>query len=191
MSLNKYTLEVIKVLRNNELKSVNLIDNLKDCIYCVVANNNYVFQNHCFNQLSYIINTLYKSPGMIGHLAEWIYYTYSIHIDCAELENLLNDEYIIQIGKNCKLDQAVRILKRFEDRKQWTLSEKLLDHRPIFMLDNSQDILHPYVYTLLIKYNMLIYQQDMEPEKKEVLINYFTKHYYKDSAKLVQLLSNM
>lgn len=81
--------------------------------------------------------------------------------------------------------------KNFENKHMYLYSISLLYHRPLFLLNYNFDILHPYVYILLHKYNMCMYHEEMEPGKKEILIDYFTNNFYVESESLIQLLLSL
>lgn len=190
MSVSDCPFNVMTTLRNNELIADKMINELEHAIY--IDNGICYFKNDILylDQLDNVMNILYKMPGMKGHISEWMCKNSIININYDKFENMLIDEYVIQIAKNCYLDTAIAFLKRFEKRKQDSISMKLLEHRPVFLLNNSRDVLHPYVYILLNKYNMIIYQKDMEPDKKQTLIDYFTINRYGESDQVIDILLN-
>lgn len=194
MSTFDCSINVLNILRENELRVIDLIANLDNVISYDDADGSFMFRNNCINQFDNILAILHEIPGMRGHLLEWID-KHLINIDLDVFENMLIDEYIIQISQNCNLDEALVFLRRIEERGQSNISQKLLYHRPAFLLkkndNNSHDILHPYVYILLHKYNMIVYHKNIEPNKKQILIDYFTKHYKYDveSDQLIKILN--
>lgn len=104
------------------------------------------------------------------------------------------DEFIVTfIQQLNNLSETIEWLRFFEANNWSSLSISLLNHRPIFYLyDSIDNIMHPYVYTLFHKYGLPLYQKDMEPGRKQTLIDYFTKYYsdYDESAEVLNILND-
>lgn len=186
-----------EVLHVNALKAnEELFTNLNQ-IFCICLNNDvnvgWTVRSNCCEQFTTIMNLLHEIPGMRGQLAEWMHA--NIHdtklMSIAKLENILIDEYTASIAQTCDLNESIALLKCFEARGNKMLSCSLLNHRPSFFLDDKDYILHPYVYILMHKYNMPLYQKDLDKgNRKQIIIDYFTDHYYAETEEIISLLTN-
>ncbi|WP_342269655.1 hypothetical protein [Rickettsia endosymbiont of Orchestes rusci] len=60
------------------------------------------------------------------------------------------------------------------------------------MIDEKQCILHPYMYKMLNKYNMPLYNEQTEPDIKEKIISYYANHPEVDDAQdIIDLLGQV
>ncbi|XP_044733605.1 uncharacterized protein LOC123296209 [Chrysoperla carnea] len=102
----------------------------------------------------------------------------------AFLENKLLD-FIGSFGNY----NYVNLVKEFENMKLYDIVQNLLLHRVLYYVDENQEILHPYIYKTLNKYNMPLYNEQLEPSKKETIIAYYQNHHEIDGAQeIVDLL---
>ncbi|XP_039286200.1 uncharacterized protein LOC111051382 [Nilaparvata lugens] len=73
-------------------------------------------------------------------------------------------------------ESFVDLVKECDNLGLIKIVRDLLVHRPLFFVNNEQTILHPFIYKMLHKYGMTVYQKEMEPNKKQQIISYFEKH---------------
>ncbi|MDN3030521.1 MAG: hypothetical protein QMO91_04140 [Candidatus Tisiphia sp.] len=70
----------------------------------------------------------------------------------------------------------VNLVKQFEDMKYHDIVKNLLLHRELYYVDDRQEILHPYIYKMLHKYGMILYNVQIEPNKKDEIISYYSPY---------------
>lgn len=86
----------------------------------------------------------------------------------------------------------VNLVKKFESMKLNNIVEKLLLHRVLFYVDENQEILHPYIYILFHKYNIPLYNEQINPNKKEEIISYYQNNKDIDGAEeIVNLFKSL
>ncbi|CAK6517579.1 MAG: hypothetical protein O7C59_11365 [Rickettsia endosymbiont of Ixodes persulcatus] len=62
-------------------------------------------------------------------------------------------------------------------------------HRDLYYADEDSEILHPYIYKMLDKYSMPLYNGELEPNKREEIISYYQDHKEIDGAEeIINLL---
>ncbi|XP_075235009.1 uncharacterized protein LOC142332450 [Lycorma delicatula] len=86
----------------------------------------------------------------------------------------------------------VNLVKQFQDMGSYDIVQNLLLHRELYYIDENQEILHPYIYKMLNKYNMPLYSEELEPNKKETIIYYYKNHSEIDGAlEIIDLLGSV
>lgn len=71
-----------------------MLTNLESMVICL-EDDNWKFKSACLEELEYIVNLLHKTPGMKGHLDEWIDIN-NLSITYSDLTQLIYNEYIVQ-----------------------------------------------------------------------------------------------
>lgn len=151
------------ILHNNKLKVNAFLSDL-DYILFGAEDEAIIFTN------KYCLTDIIK---MWGHIVEWFQYRTGIF----DNDNVIwVDEFTAHFVKRLRdMLEAVDFLRLAEANNIKSLSISLLQHRPMFYLRNTvDDIMHPYVYILLHKYGFPLYHKNIEPGRRQKLINYFT-----------------
>lgn len=88
--------------------------------------------------------------------------------------------------------QYVKLVKQFEEIKMYDVVQNLLLHRVLYYVDENQEILHPYIYKMLNKYNIPLYNEQIEPDIKEKIISYYANHpEVDDTQDIIDLLGQV
>nr|XP_018906119.1 PREDICTED: uncharacterized protein LOC109036385 [Bemisia tabaci] len=86
--------------------------------------------------------------------------------------------------------EHVAILARADELALNKIVEHLLLCRPIYIIDEENEILHPVVYRLLLKYKMPLCNLDVEPDGLKKILKFFTDNPELEGAlETVNLLS--
>lgn len=149
----------------------------------------------------YIIQVINDYPNAKGYIFDMIKQN-----GCADYPDIINkiNEFIATIPNkfntfiNSKLSDLVEsfgssnyvnLVQQFEDMKLSEVVQNLLLHRVLYYVDENQEILHPYIYKMLAKYSMTLYNEQLEPNKKEKIIAYYQDHRDIDgAAEIIDLL---
>ena len=99
-----------------------------------------------------------------------------------------NLPYLVESFSNYNF---VNLVKQFEDMKLENIVENLLLHRILYYVDEDQEILHPFIYKLLDKYKMPLYNEQLEPNKKQKIITFYQNHKEIDGVQeIIDLLNS-
>ncbi|XP_044745757.1 uncharacterized protein LOC123307492 [Coccinella septempunctata] len=86
---------------------------------------------------------------------------------------------------------GANIVRSFENLELSDIVQNLLLHRVFYYVDEKQEILHPYIYKLLDKYNMPLFSDRLEPNKRADIIAFFQEYPEMDCAQeIVDLLGS-
>lgn len=139
------------------------------------------------NSKGYIFNMINQNgcadyPDIINNINEFI----------ATMPNKFNtliNSKLSDLVESFSSSNYVNLVQQFEDMKLSEVVQNLLLHRVLYYVDDNQEILHPYIYKMLDKYNMPLYNEQLEPNKKEDIIAYYQDHRDIDgAAEIIDLL---
>ncbi|RZF34209.1 hypothetical protein LSTR_LSTR016653 [Laodelphax striatellus] len=97
---------------------------------------------------------------------------------------------LIDLTKKFGYDSILDLVKECDNLNLDHFVEFLLLHRVFYYVDNEQNILHPFIYKMLLKHNMPLYNEDMEPNKKNEIISYFKENKIDGHMEIIDLLSS-
>ncbi|XP_039278536.1 uncharacterized protein LOC111058109 isoform X2 [Nilaparvata lugens] len=101
------------------------------------------------------------------------------------------DRCIIELGKLFSCDCFIDLVKACDELQLIDCVEHILLHRALFYVDTEQNTLHPFIYRMLHKCGMPLYNESLEPNKRQQIVDYFSKHAQIDGAQeLIDLLSD-
>ncbi|XP_039285291.1 uncharacterized protein LOC111051117 isoform X1 [Nilaparvata lugens] len=94
------------------------------------------------------------------------------------LEQAFGYESFVLLVKECERSGLTRCV------------ESLLLHRVLFYVDDDGEILHPFIYRMMLRYNIPLYNERMEPNKRDQIISYFRNHSeFEEAQTIVNLLA--
>ncbi|RZF43478.1 hypothetical protein LSTR_LSTR001739 [Laodelphax striatellus] len=181
-----------------ELVWLNTSNNKFDFIVPKTHANPPVSLNHYAILMKYLLET----PSYNIHIYDMIYMKIKIHdlnvmkeIDCFISE--IEDKFINFIAENFEelkklfgYDSFPDLVKTFEYLEFENIVRKLLLHRVFYYVNKERDILHPFIYKMLHKYELTLFNENLEPDKRVKIINYFENHLEIDGAQeIIDMLS--
>ncbi|XP_039289106.1 uncharacterized protein LOC111043276 isoform X1 [Nilaparvata lugens] len=94
------------------------------------------------------------------------------------LEQAFGYESFVLLVKECERSGLTRCV------------ESLLLHRVLYYVDDDGEILHPFIYRMMLEYNIPLYNEQMEPNKRDQIISYFQIHSeFEEAQTIVDLLA--
>lgn len=115
----------------------------------------------------------------------------SITFSRSQMTTFMNDEFPTEftkfVGRKVEADveQHVNLLRKAEKAGLGKITALLLLNRPNYIIDHDRNILHPYVYRLLDKYRLPLFNETLEPFRRRELMDYFCKNSNLEGASLV------
>ncbi|XP_022187595.1 uncharacterized protein LOC111046378 isoform X1 [Nilaparvata lugens] len=85
-------------------------------------------------------------------------------------------------------DSILDLVKECDNLDLTHFVEFLLLHRVFYYVNNEQSILHPFIYKMLLKHKMPLYNEEMEPNKKHEIISYFRENEIEGNTEIIDLL---
>ncbi|XP_039282730.1 uncharacterized protein LOC120351018 [Nilaparvata lugens] len=114
-------------------------------------------------------NNCESYPQIIEKVNEFVTSIHKKSIDL--IENML-----LRLMEYSNNNDFVYIVREFEYAELGEIVQHLLLHRVLYYVDEDAEILHPFIYKMLIKYGMPLYNEQIEPDKKEKIIAFFESH---------------
>lgn len=157
------------------------------------------------NQYAFLVRTLNDNPNSKVHIFDMMCkkdhgndYDFNIMNKINEFIaimpnkfNIFIDSKLPNLVESFGSDNYVNLVKQFEDMKLYDIVQNLLLHRVLYYVDENQEILHPYIYKMLDKYSMPLYNEQLEPNKKEEIIAYYQSHQEIDGVQeIIDLLGS-
>ncbi|XP_022193487.2 uncharacterized protein LOC111051306 [Nilaparvata lugens] len=104
--------------------------------------------------------------------------------------NKFIEDKMLQLAEKFGHDSFVRLVKECDRLDLSDFVIMLLCHRPLYYVDSEENFLHPFIYKMLHKYELPLYNAIYEPNKKHQIISYFEEHSDFDcSREIIDLLS--
>lgn len=182
-----------------ELVSLNPLSN--EFEFIVPRKNAYIPTE--IDQYVFLIKTLNDNSNFKVHIFD-IYYnhknSYDINIankitefitTIADKFNIFINDQLPALTELFSKYNYVNLVKQFEDMEYHDIVKNLLLHRELYYVDDRQEILHPYIYKILHKYGMILYNAQIEPNKKDNIISYYQNHLEIDGVEeIIDLLGS-
>ncbi|WP_341792508.1 hypothetical protein [Rickettsia endosymbiont of Gonocerus acuteangulatus] len=198
IGLNTYW-ELRNVLYHNWINAKHLTHIFKNVVF--EDNNNLLAFSTIINDLSleqytdqciFFINSINCTPGMVSHIINDNSITYTREQIVKFIKSISDEFAVFNTKLEADINTKINILKKCEDMELSSTVESLLYHRPIYLIDEKQCILHPYMYKMLNKYDIPLYNEQIEPNIKEKIISYYANHPEVDDAQdIIDLLGEV
>ncbi|XP_022205601.2 uncharacterized protein LOC111062179 [Nilaparvata lugens] len=150
----------------------------------------------------YIIKALSEKPMLRGYIFDLIRENNCNHypqiikkvnefVTSIQKKSIEFIEKILPTLMESTRNNFVNIVREFENANLNEVVQHLLLHRVLFYVDEDAEILHPFIYKMLSKYEMPLYNERIEPNKKEKIIAFFQIHREIESAnEIIELLKS-
>ncbi|RZF45431.1 hypothetical protein LSTR_LSTR017654 [Laodelphax striatellus] len=101
------------------------------------------------------------------------------------------ENHIKELVLRFRDDSFVDLVREFENLNFSNFVRSSLYHRVLFYVNKARTILHPFIYRMMHKYQITLFNDILEPNKKKDIISFFEKHSdFDDVQQLIDLLKS-
>ncbi|XP_075234106.1 uncharacterized protein LOC142331938 [Lycorma delicatula] len=129
---------------------------------------------------SFLIKSLSDNPNVKAHIFDMMCrgdnHNDNFNITSKINKFVINSSHLLHLLEVFDSYNYVNLVTQFQDMRSYAIVQNLLLHRELYYVDANREILHPYIYKMLNEYNLPLYSEALEPDKKETILSYFKSH---------------